>query len=188
MKRSNLSALFIGGIFTLGVGFLLLMLTLGGFPLFAKFWAVIPLVLGKSLLAYFIFKPKKPRPRYLLWGLLNLLTGAFTLAMNIFWSNPADSWLEKAWPAYMGIIGIAFVPYAFQYKRKLRVTLIIPSYVLLVLSFVFLLFSSGLVHQDLSGFVYSWWPLLFLIFGGTLMLAYWFQFYSVNSEDSEEVK
>jgi pilus assembly protein TadC len=75
----------------------------------------------------------------------------------------------------MGIIGVSLIPYGAQYRRAVRVSLLIPGLFLILLMTLFLLFSLSVVKEPLAEFVRKWWPLILILMGLTLVASSWFR-------------
>lgn len=115
----------------------------------------------------------KARPSALFVGLLLFLSGTFILLISTG-ILPKDLNLEKLWPVFMGIVGVSLIPYGARYRRTIRVTLVVPGVILIVLMGVFLLFSLKVVQQTFAEFFITWWPLVLVAMGFTLIASSWF--------------
>jgi len=124
--------------------------------------------------AIFLYKAvfRKARPSAVFVGLLLFLSGLFGLLLttNVL---PDDLDLEKLWPVLMGIVGVSLIPYGARYRRTTRVTLVIPGIILIVLMGLFLLFSLKIVQQTFAEFFITWWPLVLVFMGITLIASGW---------------
>jgi len=127
-------------------------------------------VLGVIFLYKFWFR--KARPSTLFVGLLLFLSGTFTLLLSTEFIS-GDLTLKELWPVFMGIVGVSLIPYGTQYRRTVRVTLVIPGIILIVLMGVFLLFSLSVVKQTFAEFFISWWPLVLVLMGLSLIASGW---------------
>lgn len=127
-------------------------------------------VVGALLLYQAWFR--KARPSALFLGLLLFLSGTFILLLSTGFL-PDELNLEKLWPVFMGIVGVSLIPYGARYRRTIRVTLVIPGIILLLLMAFFLLFSLKIVHQTFAEFFITWWPLVLVAMGLTLIVSGW---------------
>jgi type IV secretory pathway TrbD component len=127
-------------------------------------------VLGALFLYKFWFR--KARPSALFVGLLLFLSGTFTLLLSTG-VIPGNLTLKELWPVFMGIVGASLIPYGTRYRRTVRVTLVIPGIILIVLMGVFLLFSLAIVKQTFAEFFITWWPLVLVVMGVSLIASGW---------------
>ena len=162
-------AALVTGVILTGLGVLLLLWTQNVVNGMVRLWPIVFAVVGAYLLYRVAFR--KARASVLFMGLLLFLTGAFILLMNTV--VPDTLTLKELWPVFMGIVGASLIPYGARYRRTVRVTLVIPGVILIVLMGVFLLFSLGVVKQSFSEFVISWWPLILVFMGVTLITSGW---------------
>jgi len=169
LKDPVRKAALVSGTFLTVVGILLLVWTQGFIDSFVKWWPLVFAIVGGLLLYKAFFR--KSRPSAVFAGLLLFLTGLFILVLNNGVFEPLT--LKELWPVFMGIVGLSLIPYGARYRRTIRVTLVIPGVILIVLMGVFLLFSLGIVKQTLAEFVVSWWPLLLVFMGLTLVASAW---------------
>jgi hypothetical protein len=144
--------------------------TLQGFiDTLLKWWPAAFMVFGAILLYKVWFR--KARPSTLFLGLLMFLTGLFILILNNLGAENLT--LKELWPIFMGIVGVSLIPYGARYRRTVRVSLVIPGTILIVLMGVFLLFSLSVVKTSFTEFVISWWPLVLVFMGVTLVASAW---------------
>jgi hypothetical protein len=176
-------ALLFLGIAFLVLGFIALLINIGGLELLGGLWAILPLSFGLVLVIIFYIRPKRLKNRFLFLGVWLTQISLFTLLVNIFWPEEWGAWILKLWPIYVSLTGLSFIPVAFQYKYRKRISLLIPAWVLLMLSLIVLLFSLDFVNMSLAAFVGRWWPIFFLILGGSLIIAYWFQRYGSKGDE-----
>jgi hypothetical protein len=169
LKDPVRKATLITGIVLTVLGALLLLWMKGFVDNLVRWWPAAFVAFG----AYFLYRAWfcKGRPASLFVGLLMFLTGAFILAVNNL-AAPALG-LTELWPVFMGIVGVSLIPYGSRYRRTIRVGLVIPGIILIVLMAVFLLFSLSIVKESFADFVISWWPLVLVFMGITLVASAW---------------
>jgi len=80
--------------------------------------------------------------------------------------------LGNSWPLLMTSAGISWLAYGFWTSRRIRLGFLVPSVAIVVLSLFFALFSFHVVTMRLGTFVKMWWPLL-LIIGGIALFVAW---------------
>jgi hypothetical protein len=160
----------VSGLTLVIVGAVLLVITQNSLDGLVKWLGLLPLVVGVWLLYRVWFL--KAKPGYLFNGLVLLLGGAFTLLLSLG-VLPVGYTLRELWPVYMGIIGVSLIPYGAQYRRAVRVSLLIPGLFLILLMTLFLLFSLSVVKEPLAEFVSKWWPLILIFMGLTLVASSW---------------
>ncbi len=162
------AAIVSGALLTI-IGVLLIVWMQGFIDSLVRWWPAAFTVVGGILLFKAFFR--KARPSALFVGLLMFLTGTFYLLLNTV--IPETLTLKELWPVFMGIVGVSLIPYGARYRRTVRVTLVVPGLILIVLMGVFLLFSLQVVKQSFSDFVVSWWPLVLVFMGITLIASGW---------------
>lgn len=162
-------ATFISGVVLTILGVLLLFWTQNFLSALARWWPLAITVIGGLLLYKVWFR--QARASALFVGLLLFLSGTFILVLNTVLADTLG--LKELWPVFMGIVGVALIPYGARYRRTVRVTLVVPGIILIILMSVFLLFSLGIVKQSLSEIVIGWWPLVLVFMGITLIASGW---------------
>ena len=70
--------------------------------------------------------------------------------------------LRGIWPFFMLFIGISFLVAGSLRFRRLHAVYIVPAVAFTVLGFLFLLFSTSLIHISLESMALWWFPLLIL--------------------------
>jgi len=70
--------------------------------------------------------------------------------------------LRGIWPFFMLFVGISFMVGGSLRFRRLHAVYIVPALAFAALGFVFLLFSTSLIHVSLVSLVLWWFPLLIL--------------------------
>ncbi len=105
----------------------------------------------------------------------NVFTGTF-LALSggfaLLWESalPAVQ-IAVVWPVFMTIVGIALTVYGVRKGEEYRLTLVTPGAAIIILSLVFLLFSTDVIEESLSRVAAKWWPLI-VVFIGVLVIVY----------------
>lgn len=175
MRKRAVAAMLVSGIGFSALSVLLLLWNLGGPEVFTVSWPSVPLALGLILVLYSLYRPRRFRAVGLFVGMMASLAGAITLLARALWPPAWGFWLSRLWPLYVGALGLSLVPVALVYRNRRRFSFLIPAWVLMVLSFLFLLFSLEWVEGGLASFTARWWPVVLLLLGGILILASWYQ-------------
>ena len=76
----------------------------------------------------------------------------------------------QAWPLLSVFSGLALLPVGWRRYGGFRIRYIVSSAALVTLGCVLLVFSLRVVPFSFKYFIQSWWPLLFLLAGLTLVL------------------
>ncbi len=163
-------AAFITGVVLTVLGVLLLFWTNNFISGLVRWWPLIITLVGALLLYRAWFG--KARSSAVFWGLLLFLSGTFILLLSTG-LIPGNLTLKELWPVFMGIVGTSLIPYGARYRRTVRVTLVIPGVILIVLMGLFLLFSLSIVQQTFAEFFITWWPLVLVLMGVTLIVSGW---------------
>ena len=157
--------LVFGTIFSL-LGVLLLLGTTGNIPTYSALWPVFLIILGLLLLYFSLFKGASER--YILLGMVSTLIGVYILLSKTILSERD---LRKLWPVFMTIAGVSFIPYGYKKRGNARIALLVPAWVMIALSLIFLLFSIGLSSTPFRAFISTWWPAVFIITGAVLFIS-----------------
>jgi hypothetical protein len=155
----------IGVSFLLG-GAILLLWTAGFLDRFVSLWPVLPTVGGLVLLYFRVFR--EGRDSYIFFGTSLILTGVLLLLAST--AVPVE--LSAIWPLFLLAIGVSLLLYGYRKIGTIRVTFIMPGIAMVLLSLLFLPFSTGLVAAEFSDVVRVWWPVLLMLAGGALILAH----------------
>ena len=97
--------------------------------------------------------------------------------------------MKQVWPITVVLSGLALFPAGYVRFRKFQVSYIVPGVVLAGLGFVFLCFSLNIIKISFAEFARAWWPLIFVIFGLSLVILFVYtkkQKMPVIFEDSED--
>ena len=148
------------------LGLVLLLWTAGLLNRAASLWPVILTVAGLVLLYYRVFRDG--RDSYLFLGVSFVLSGLLLLAGTT--AIPVE--LGAVWPLFLTIIGVALFFYGLTKRGGTRITFVTPGTAMVLLSLVFLPFSLGIVGAAFSEVVRVWWPLLFVLMGGVLLVSH----------------
>lgn len=140
--------------------------TSGYFEGLGTLWPILP-VIGGLLLLYLHFY-RDGHDYYVFLGSSLLLSGALLLLTTTVLSTS----LERVWPILMTIVGLSLLFYGAKKRGIARVSLLVPAIAMILLSFLFVPFSLGIVEMSFSAFVARWWPLLFVIIGVGLAIAH----------------
>jgi len=97
--------------------------------------------------------------------------------------------IKQVWPVTVVLSGLALFPAGYVRFRKFQVSYMVPGIVLAALGFVFLCFSLNIIKISFAEFARAWWPLIFVIFGLSLVVLFVYtkkQKTPVIFEDSED--
>jgi hypothetical protein len=154
-----------GGLFSLFIGTFLLLITLNVMGGFLNWWPLLVLALGLVSFYQAFFSSK--RPRYYFYGTF-FVGSALLLLIDHFLLLEQN--LEEIWPLYFMIVGLSLLIYSLkQHSIRRRVTFLVPGSTIIFFGFIVSLFSFRLVDESFIDFVKSWWPILFLAMGLTLI-------------------
>ncbi|MCL2602831.1 MAG: hypothetical protein FWD91_08485 [Treponema sp.] len=164
-RKFTARLVFFAGLFVMTLGISFLLGVLEGASGISVFFAFL-LVVGGAVCAFFAVKLNK-RPAYLFFTSLFMMTGLFLFlsALGII-----DLPIPRAWPLLSVFSGLALLPMGWRRYGAPRKTYIVPSCAFVALGCVLLIFSLQIVPFSFRHFMYTWWPLLFLFGGLTLVL------------------
>lgn len=159
----------------LPLGFILILIGLAMFiqVVFSiSFWSLWPflLVLAGLAFSYLCFHVNH-QSKFLFVGVFLFLSGILMLII----SSGFTTWnLKQLWPFFSLFLGVSLL-LTGRYKKKRWGTFqfIIPSILLIVLSFFFSLFSFGYIKESLSEIVAVFWPLLFVVGGLSMVVVFY---------------
>jgi len=160
--------LLIFGILFLVLGLVMLLRSLGYIPQFRALWPLIFLLTGLTFLHVTLVLKRGPES-YVFIGMFFTLGGLFLLLMNTVLTAVG---VEHIWPVFMTIVGLSLGAFGLRKRGYARLSLAIPALTIILLSFVFLPFSLGLVQQSFRSFVGQWWPTLFVLLGVALLIVH----------------
>ena len=124
------------------------------------------LVLAGAFCAVLAIKLNKDSS-YLFFASFFLMAGSF-LFLSALGIVPLP--FSKAWPLLSVFSGLALLPVGWRRCGGFRSRYIVSSCAFVILGFVLLVFSLRIVPFSFASFMHSWWPLLFLLGGITLVL------------------
>jgi len=104
---------------------------------------------------------------YLFFASFFLMAGIF-LFLSVLGIVPLP--FSKAWPLLSVFSGLALLPVGWRRCGGFRSRYIVSSCAFVFLGFVLLVFSLKIVPFSFASFMHSWWPLLFVLGGLTLIL------------------
>ena len=157
-------ALFLGATLTLLVGIGLLLETTGALHL--PGWGFPVLVLAAAGISLWLCIVRGRSAVFLGTGVGLGLSG-FVLLATAFGQG-----ISHTWPLIMVSIGVGLFAYGARRYRGMRISFVVPSFVIVILGFFFSLFSFHIVTVSLAVFVSIWWPVLFIIGGISMFLAW----------------
>ena len=157
-------------VFIAGLLFMILGITflLGSFENISKisvFLAFLLLVAG-SFCAVWSIRLNK-RSSYLFLASFFMLAGIFLFlpALGIISLS-----LSKLWPLLSVFSGLALLPVGWRRHGGFRLRYLVSSCAFVILGCVLLVFSLKLIPFSFKTFIQTWWPLLFMLGGLTLVL------------------
>ena len=165
-RRSAAGIAFFIGLFLmiLGTGFLLG--SLENASLFTVNISFV-LVLAGVLFTALAIKLKK-RSTYLFFGAFFLMAGFF-LFLSALGIAPLP--VSQSWPLLSVFSGLALLPVGWRRYGGFHTRYFVPSCAFIILGCVLLVFSLQVVTYSFRQFILSWWPLLFVLGGITLVLS-----------------
>ena len=180
-KRIPRKNLVLGTLFVV-VGGTLLLRTLGKLSGVLPFWPVLLLVFGLYLL-YRVYILGGSESLVFL-GIFSVQAGALLLLLNA--DLMGDLYFRNLWPFFMLFAGVALLIYGLKRKGAHRVRYLIPALSIILLSFVFLLFSTGFVRVSLKAILVQFWPLILVLCGVFLILFDFFR-NKIHSKKAEDL-
>lgn len=82
--------------------------------------------------------------------------------------------LTQIWPVIVIICGICFIAASLIFNRKLPISVWVPSFVLMFLGVLFLLFSTDIITIPFRQIAAKWWPAIMILIGVGLIVLYWY--------------
>jgi len=180
-RRIPRKHLVLGTLFVV-VGGALLLRTSGKLSGVLPFWPVLLLVFGLYLL-YRVYILGGSESLVFL-GIFSDQAGAFLLLLNA--ELMGNLYFRNLWPFFMLFAGVALLIYGLKRKGADRVRYLIPSLSIILLSFVFLLFSMGFVRVSLKAILVQFWPLILVLCGVFLIILDYFR-NKVRSKKGEDL-
>jgi len=156
--------LLLFGALLIVVGGVLLLWTNALLPSVSALWPLLLLLAGLWQLDYALVSDG--REATVLTGMIFTLSGIFVLLRT---TQLIDVEFTRIWPVFMGIAGLSLFAYAFTKPEGHRAVLMVPSVAIVLLSFIFLVFSLDLVDASFIEVVSRWWPLLLVLLGALFL-------------------
>ncbi|HUX38850.1 MAG TPA: hypothetical protein VMV44_13200 [Rectinemataceae bacterium] len=157
-------ALFLGALLALLVGTGLLLETTG--TLHLPHWGLPVLVLAAAGVSLWLFIVRGRSAVFLGTGVALALSGIVLLVSAL------GVGISRSWPLVMASLGLGLLAYGSRRLRGLKAAIAVPSLGIVLLALFFALFSFRVVTVSLAVFVSQWWPLLFIIGGISMFLAW----------------
>jgi cell division protein FtsW (lipid II flippase) len=156
---------FIIGLLLMFFGSAFLLGTLEGTTQFSVLRAFFFVIIG-ALCAFFAVKLNK-RSVYLFFAAFFLLVGFF-LFLSALHIIPFS--FSQGWPLLSIFAGLALLPAGWHRFGSIRSRYVVPSVVFVLLGCSLMVFSFRMVPFSFKHFVITWWPLLVVLIGLTLVL------------------
>ena len=157
-------ALFLGALFALLVGIGLLFETTG--TLHMPEWGLPVMVLAAAGILLWLCVVRGYSAVFLGTGIALALSA---LSLFIYALGPG---IVHSWPLIMASAGIGLFSYGLRRFKSFRPAIAVPATIIIILALFFSLFSFHVVTVSLAVFVSEWWPLLFIIGGISMFLAW----------------
>ena len=157
-------ALFLGAVLALLVGIGLLLETTGALHL--PGWGLPVLVMGAAGVSLWLCVVRGRSAVFLGTGVALGLSGFILLGSAL------GQGVARTWPLIMASAGVGLFSYGARRYRGMRISFVVPSFVIVLLGLFFALFSFHILTIGLAVFVSTWWPLLFIIGGISMFLAW----------------
>jgi hypothetical protein len=156
---------FIIGLLLMFFGTAFLLGTLENTTRFAILRAFFFVIIG-ALCAFFAIKLNK-RSVYLFFAAFFLLVGFF---LFLFALHIIPFSFSQLWPLVSIFAGLALLPAGWHRFGSFRSKYVVPSVVFVLLGCALMVFSFRVVPFSFKHFIISWWPLLVVLIGLTLVL------------------
>ncbi|POQ98527.1 hypothetical protein AU468_13160 [Alkalispirochaeta sphaeroplastigenens] len=124
------------------------------------------LIAAGVFLLYRAFLPGGREVNVFSGTLLTLLGVFFVLQQSVLTQTD----IRTLWPVFVTSAGLALVAYGFRRGDRYLYSLVIPGVAVVLLSFLFLLFSLDLVQASLASLAVRWWPVLLVPLGVLILL------------------
>ena len=154
------------GVTLLVGGLLLLLWTVGNLETVANLWPLLLFVEGLVLLYFRVFRSGPDS--YLFLGIALLLSGLLLVISR----TVVQLELIAIWPFFMTICGVSLLVYGLRKSGYTRLSLTVPGAATLLLSFLFLPFSLGIIKRPFADVVSEWWPLILVVLGIALLVLH----------------
>lgn len=125
------------------------------------------LVVAGAFCAVFAIRLSK-RSSYLFFASLFFMAGVFLFLSSLgIIALP----LSRSWPLLSVFSGLALLPVGWRRYGGFNTRYFVSSCAFVALGCVLLVFSLRMVPFSFRSFIYTWWPLLFILGGITLVLS-----------------
>lgn len=161
MLRNNIVA----GVFFIIAGIILFFWTLKVLS-FGSIWPIILLLIGLYLLYRVLFIQNTNV--YIVPAVFLLIISAFFVFLQISQLNPH---FIKIWPIFCTAGGLSLLCYYFFDNQNKKLSILIPSIVLIVFSIVFFLFSLKIITISFVQALKMYWPIFIIFVGITLIIT-----------------
>jgi hypothetical protein len=164
-RKFTARMVFIAGIVFMVLGITFLLGSLEHTSKISVFVAFLLLLAGGFCAALAIKLNK--RSVYLFFASLCMMAGIFLFltALGIV-TLP----LSRAWPLLSIFSGLALLPVGWRSHGRIHPRYFVSSCAFVILGFALMVFSLRLIPFSFMSFVHTWWPLLLLLVGFTLVL------------------
>ena len=125
------------------------------------------LVVSGAFCAIFALKLNK-RSSYLFFATLFIMAGIFLLLLSL---GIIDLPVSRSWPLLSVFSGLALLPVGWRRSGGFNPRYFVSSCAFVALGCVLLVFSLHIVPFSFRQFIYTWWPLLLVLGGATLVLT-----------------
>lgn len=164
-RKLTASIVFVSGLSLMILGTTFLLGSLENTSRISVFLSFL-LVLAGAFCAVLAIRLNK-RSSYLFFASFFLMAGIF-LFLSALGIIPLP--FSKAWPLLAVFSGLALLPVGWRRYRGFRKRYFVSSFAFVLLGCVLLVFSLDMVPFSFRQFIYTWWPLLFVLGGLTLVL------------------
>jgi hypothetical protein len=157
--------LFISALLALLLGVALLMYTTGAVESAGRTWPFLVVAAGGFLV--YLALARGFSLTILFVGAVLAFEGGLMLLSILFGWEP-----KRVWPLGMSLAGLASFVSILLAKRRMKVSLAVPSIGFILLGLAFAAFSFGLVGVSFKSFIVVWWPTLLIAGGISLFVAF----------------
>jgi len=156
---------FIVGLFLMVLGISFLLGSLEQTSRISVFFAFLLVVAG-AFCAILALRLNK-RSSYLFFASLFLMAGIFLFLSTL---GIITLPVSRAWPLLSVFTGLALLPVGWRRYGRFNPRFFVSSCAFVALGCVLLVFSLRIVPFSFRQFIYTWWPLLLVLGGITLVL------------------
>ena len=159
-------AAFVAGIIFMMLGITFLLGSMEQASVISIFMAFSLLVSGGFCAALAIRLNK--RSMYLFFACLLMMTGIFIFLVAL---GILPLTIQRSWPMLSIFSGLALLPVGWRSHGRVHPRYFISSCAFVLLGFALMGFSLRIIPYSFMAFVHTWWPLIFLLGGFTLVLT-----------------